>query len=199
MLSIFACLLLFSCSVVSNSLWPHGLQHPRLPCPSSSPRACSNSCPLSHWCHPTILPPLCHLTSVFPSIRVFSNESALRIRWPKSWRFSFSISPSNKYSGFISFRIDWFDLLAVQGTPKSLLLLKSSQELFSRVQKHQFFGVQPSLWSSSHIHTWLLEKPNIALTIWTFVRKVMSLFFNKLSRLVIAFLSRSKHLSISWL
>ena len=106
--------------------------------------------------HLVFCPPLCHLTSVFPSIRVFSNESALHIRWPKSWRFSFGISPSNEYSGFISFRIDWFDLLAVQGTLKSLLLLKSSQKLL-RVQKHQFFGVQPSLWPNSHSHTWLLE------------------------------------------
>ena len=114
----------FSHSVVSDSLRPHELQHARLPCPSPTPRACSNSCPLlSQWCHPTIsssvvpfLPP-----SIFPSIRVFSNESVLHIRWPKDWSVSFSISPSNEYSGLISFRIDWFDLLAVQGTLKSLL------------------------------------------------------------------------------
>ena len=132
-------------------------------------------------CHPLLL-----LPSIFPSIRVFTNESALHVRWPKYWSFNFSISPSNKYSGLISFRIDWFDLLAVQGTLKSLL------------QKHLFFGVQPSLWSNSHIHTWLLEK-TIALTIWTFVSKVMSLLFNTLSRFVIAFLTRSKCPLISWL
>ena len=97
-------------------------------------------------CHPLIL-----LPSVFPSIRVFSNESALRIKWPRDWSFSFSISPSSEYSGLISFRIDWMDLLAVQGTLKSLVQ--------HTVQKHQFFSAQLSLWSNSHIHTWLLEKP----------------------------------------
>ena len=107
------------CSVVSNSLRPHGLQHTRLPCPSSTPGACSNSCPLSRWCHATISSchPLLLLPSVFPSIRVFSSESVLPMRWPKYW--SLSISPSNEYSGLISFRIDWFSLLAVQGTLKS--------------------------------------------------------------------------------
>ena len=106
---------------MSDSLWPHGLQHARLPYPSLSSRVCSNSCPLSWLCHPTILS--CHpllLPWMFPSIRVFSNESVLCIRWPKYWDFSFSISPSNEYSRFISFRIDWFDLLAVQGILKSL-------------------------------------------------------------------------------
>ena len=94
--------------------------------------------------------PLLLLPSIFPSIRVSSNESALHIRWPKYWSFSFSISPSNEYSGLLSFRIDWFDLLAVQETLRSLL---------QHHKKHQFFGAQPSLWSTSHIHTWLLEKP----------------------------------------
>ena len=111
------------CSVMSDSLRPHGLQHPRLPCPSPSPRACSDSCPSSRWCHPAISS--CHslllLPSIFPSVRVFSNESSLRIRWPKNWSFSFSISPSNEYLGLISFRIDWFDLLVVQVTLNSLL------------------------------------------------------------------------------
>ena len=111
------------CSFMSDSLRPHGRQHARLPCPSPSPRACSNSCPLSRWCHPTISS--CHslllLLSIFPSIRVFSNESALHIRWPKNWSFSFSISASNEYLGLISFRIDWFDLLVVQVTLNSLL------------------------------------------------------------------------------
>ena len=118
-------LLLFSHWVVSDSLWPHGLQHSRLPCPSLSPWVCSNSCPLSRWCHLTSHLILCHplllLPSIFPSIRVFSNESALCIRWPKPWSFNFSISPSNEHSGLISFRIDWFDLLEVLGTLKSLL------------------------------------------------------------------------------
>ena len=109
-------LLLFSRSFVSDSLRPHGLQHTRLPCSSATPGACSNSCPSSRWCHPTLF--LCRpllLPSIFPSIRVFSNESALRIRWPKYWSFSFSISPSSEYSGLISFRMDWFNLLAVHG------------------------------------------------------------------------------------
>ena len=109
----------FSCSVLSDSLWPHGLQHIRLPCSSLSPRVCSNSCPLSQWCLPAICHPLLLLPSIFPSIRDFASESALCIRWPKYWSFSFSISPSNEYSGLISFRINWFDLLAVQGTLKS--------------------------------------------------------------------------------
>ena len=105
-------------SVVSDSSRPHGLQHARPPCPSPTPRAYSNSCPSNHLilCRPLLL-----LPSIFPSIRVFSNESVLRIRWPKYWSFSFSISPSNKHSGLISFRTDWLDLLAVQGTLKSLL------------------------------------------------------------------------------
>ena len=113
----------FSHSVASDSLQPRGLQHARPPCPSPTPRVHSDSCPLSYWCHPTISscqPPLLP-PSVFPSIWVFSNESVLRIRWPKYWSFSFNISPSNEYSGLISYRIDWLDLLAVQGTLKSLL------------------------------------------------------------------------------
>ena len=103
---------MFSCSIVSNSLWPHGLQHARLPCPSPSPEACSNSCPLSQWCHPPSHPlsPTLLLPSIFPSIMVSFNKSALRIRWLEYWSFSFSISPSNEYLGLISFRIDWFDL-----------------------------------------------------------------------------------------
>ena len=119
----------FSCSVMSDFLQPHGLQQARLPCPSPSPGVCSNSCALSRMmpsnhlilCYPLLLPP-----STFPSIRVFSSELALHIRWPKYWHFSFSISPSNEYSGLISLRINWFDLLAVQGTLKSLLQHHSS-------------------------------------------------------------------------
>ena len=118
--------MLFSCSVGSISFQSGGLQHARLLCPSPSPGACSNSCPL----HPSVVmssnhlilcPPLLLLLSIFPSIRVFSNKSVLRITWPNYWSFSFSISPSNEYSGLISFRMDWLDLLAVQGTLKSLL------------------------------------------------------------------------------
>ena len=113
----------FSCSVMSDSLQPQKLKHARLPRPSLSPRVCSDSCPLSRWCHPAISSSVSSLLlpSVFPSIRVFSNESVLCIRWPKYWSFCFSISLSNEYSGLISFRMDWLDLLAVQGTLKSLL------------------------------------------------------------------------------
>ena len=112
------------------------------------------------FCHPFLF-----LPSIFPIIRVFSNESVLRIRWPKFWSFSFSISSSNEYSGLISFRIDWFDFFEVQGL---------SRVFNNTVQDHQFFCTQVSLWTNFHIHTWLLEKP--ALTGWTFVGKVMSLF-----------------------
>ena len=108
----------FSCSVVSDSLRPHEPQHTRPPCPSPTPRVHANPCPLSRWCHPTIssfLIPFSSCPQSFPASGAFSNESALRIRWPKYWSFSFSISPSNEYSGLISFGMDWFDLLAVQG------------------------------------------------------------------------------------
>ena len=119
-----------------DSFQPHGLQHTKPSCSSPAPRACSNSCPLSWWCHPTISNHLilCHplllLASIFPSIRVSSIESVLHIRWPKYWSFSFSISTSNEYSGLVSFRIDWLDLLAVQGTLKSLLQHYSSKAPF---------------------------------------------------------------------
>ena len=120
----------FSHSVMSDSLWPHRLQHTGLPFPPPSPGACSSSCPSSWWCHPTIsssVIPLLLPPSILPSIRVFSSESVLHIRWPKYWSFSFSISPSNEYSGLVSFRMDWLDLLAVQGTLKSLLQHHSSK------------------------------------------------------------------------
>ena len=103
----------FSHTVVSDSLQPQGLQHARLPCPSPTPGACSNSCPSSGWCHPAISSSVIHFSS---RIRVFSSESTLHMRGPKYWSFSFSISPSNEYSGLIYFRMDWFDLLAIQGT-----------------------------------------------------------------------------------
>ena len=114
---------------MSDSLWPHRLQHVRLPCPWPTPGACSNSCPLSQWCHQ---PSHLLLSSSPPALNLsqhlgFSSESVLHIRWPKYWSFSFSISPNNEYSGLISFRIDWFDLLAVQGTLKSLLQLHGSK------------------------------------------------------------------------
>ena len=134
--------------------------------------------------------PLLLLPSILPSIRVFSNESAVYIRWPKYWSFSFSISPSNEYSGLISFRMDWLDLLAVQGMFKSLLQHHSSKA--SILRHSAFFIVQLS-------HPYMTTGKTIALTRWTFVGKVMSLFFNTLSRLVITFLPRSKCLLISWL
>ena len=134
--------------------------------------------------------PLLLLPSIFPSIRVFSNESALCIRWPKYWSFSFIISPSNEHSGLISFRMDWLDLLAVRGTLKRLLQHHSSKASILRCSA--FFMVQL-------IHPYMTTGKTIALTIWTFVSKVMSLFFNTLPRCVIAFLSRSKHLLILWL
>ena len=135
--------------------------------------------------HPLLLPP-----SIFPSIRVFSNESVLHIRWPKDWSFSFIISPSNEYSGLISFRMDWLDLLAVQGTLKSLFQHHSSKA--SILRHSTFFIIQLS-------HPYMTTGKTIALTRQTFVDKVMSLLFNMLSRLVIIFLPRSKHLLISWL
>ena len=134
--------------------------------------------------------PLLLLPSVFPSIRVFSNESVLRIRWSKYWSFSFSISPSNEYSGLISFRMEWLDLLAVQGTPKSLLQHHGSKA--SILQHSALLIVQLS-------YPYMTTGKTTALTRRTFVGKVMSLLFNMLSRLVIAFLARSKRLLISWL
>ena len=134
--------------------------------------------------------PLLLLPSIIPSIRVLTNESALHIRWPKYWSFSLSISLSNEYSGLISFRIDWLDLLAVQGTLKSLLQHHSSKA--SILQRSAFCIVQLS-------HPYMTTGKTIALTRWTFFGKVMSLFFNMLFRLVITFLARSNHLFISWL
>ncbi|KAI4540266.1 hypothetical protein MG293_009307 [Ovis ammon polii] len=143
--------------------------------------------PSSHLilCHPLLL-----LSSIFPSIRVFSNESALRIRWPKYWSFSYSISPSNEHPGLISFRMDCLDLLVVQGTLKSLLQHHSSKASILRISA--FFIVQLS-------YPYMTTGKTIALTRWTFVDNVMSLLFNMLPRLVITFLPRSKRLLISWL
>ena len=143
--------------------------------------------PSSHLilCHPLLL-----LPPIPSSIRVFSNESTLRMRWPKYWSFSFSISPSNEHPELISFRMDWLDLLAVQGTLKSLLQHHSSKALI--LQHSAFFTVQLS-------HPYMTTGKTIALNRWTFVGKVISLLFNMLYRLVITFLPRSKRLLISWL
>ena len=140
--------------------------------------------------HLILCRPLLLLLSIFPSIRVFSNESALCIRWPKYWSFSFNISPSNEHPGLISFRMHWLDLLAVQETLKSLLQHCSSET--SILQRSTFFIIQLS-------HPYMITRKTIVLTRWTFVGKVMSLLFNMLSRLVITFLPRSRHLWISWL
>ena len=151
-------MLLFSLTKLCSTLFkPHGLQHARLPCPSPTPGACSNSCPSSWWCHPTIsfCRSLLLLPSIFPSIRVFSKELVLHIRWPKYWNFSFSINPSNEYSGLISFRMDWLDLLAVQGTLKSLLQHHSSKA--SILWHSAFFMVQLS-------HLYMTTGKTIALT-----------------------------------
>ena len=158
---------------MSNSLRPHGWQHARLPCPSPASllklMSIKSVMPSNHLiicCH-LLLPP-----SIFPSIRVFSNESVLRIRWPKYWSFSFSISPSNEYSGLISFRMEWFDLLAVQGALKSLLHRNSKASI---LWCSAFFRIQLS-------HPYMTTGKTIALTTQTFVGKVMSLLFNMLSQ-----------------
>ena len=149
---------------MSDSLRLHGLQQARLSCPSPTPRAYSNSCSSSQWCYPTILSchPLLLLPSIFPSIRVFSSESFLHIKWPKYWCFSFSISPSNEYSRLISFRMDFLDLLSVQGTFKSLLQYHSSKA--SILWHSAFFIIQLS-------HPCMTTGNIIALTRQTFVNK----------------------------
>ena len=181
------------CSVTKSRLTlcnPMNCGTPRFP--SLSPRVCSNSC---HWIsepsnHLILCWPLLLLPSIFPSIGVFSKESVLHIRWPKYWSFSFNIGPSNEYSGLISFRIDWLDLLSVQGTFKSLLQHQSSKASI--------------LWCSAYLrvqlsHPYMTTGKTIALTRLTLAGKVISLLFNMLSRLVITFLPRGKRLLISWL
>ena len=180
----------FSRSVVSNSLRSHELQHARPPCSLPTAGVYPNPCPLSPSSHLILCHLLLLLSSIFPRIRVFSNELALLIRWPKYWSFSFSISPSNEHPGLISFRMDQFDLLVVQGTLKSLLQHHSSKA--SIILHSALFIVQLS-------HSYMTTGKTIALSKWTFVDKVMSLLFNMLSGLIITFLSRSKHLLISWL
>ena len=184
------CSIQFNHSVVSNSFQPHEPQHARPPCPSPTPMSppkpmsIESVIPSKHLilCRPLLL-----LPSIFPSRRVFSNESALHIRWPKYWSFSFNISPSNEHPGLISFRMDWLDLLAVQGTLKSLL-----QPQFKSINSSALsFLYNPTLTSN------MTTGKTIALTRRTFVYKVMSLLFNMLSRLVITLLPRSKHLLIS--
>ena len=160
------CLVTQSCLSLCDR---HELQHARLPCPSLSLRVCSSSCPLSRWCYRTIsssVVPFILLPSVFPITRVFSNESALHIRWPKYWRFSFSISPSSAYSGLISFRIDFFDLLAVQGTLKSLLQHHNLNATI--LQRSAFFMVQFS-------HPYMTSGKTAAVSHRTFAGWVMSL------------------------
>ena len=160
---------------MSDSLQPHGLQQARLPCPSPTPGACSRSCPLSQWCHSTISSSVIPFSSFLQSFPA-SKESLLHITWPKYWSFSFSIIPSSQYSEPISFRMDWLDLLAVQGTLKSLFQHHSSKA--SILQCSAFFAVRLS-------HPYMTTGKTIALTRWTFVGKVISLLFNMLSRLVI--------------
>ena len=168
---------------------PHGLQHIRLPISQSLLKLMSIESMMASN-HRILCFPLLLLPSIFPSIGVFSHGFVLHIRWPKYWSFSFSISPSNEYSGLISFRIDWFDLLAVQGTLKNLLQHHSSKALILRCS--DFFIVQLS-------HPYMTTGKTIPLTRRTFDGKVMSLLFNMLSGLVIAFLPRSKRILLSWL
>ena len=143
---------------MSNSLPPHESQHAGPPCPLPAPEVYPNPCPLSWWCHPAIsssVIPFLLLPLILASIRVFSNESTLHMRWPKYWSFSFNISPSNEHPGLISFRIGSLGWISLQS--------KGFSRVFSNttVEKHQFFGAQLSSLSSSHIHTWLLEKPSL--------------------------------------
>ena len=172
---------------MSNSLWPPGLQHTNLAYPSPPPGIYSNSCPLSQWCHSTISSSVAPFSSCLQSflpqgLFQWVNSS---LTWSKYWSFSFSISPSNEYSGLISFRIGWFDLLAVQGTLKSLLQHHNLKA--SVLQNSVLFMDQLS-------HLCMTTGKNIALT---FIGKVMSLLFKKLSRFVTAYLPRSKHLLVS--
>ena len=174
---------------MSNSLQSHGLQHTRLPCPSLSPWVCSNSCPLNRWCHPAISFSVFCFSSCpqsFPESGSF--PSTLYLRWPKYWSFSFSISPSKEYSGLISLRL----------TGAISLQCKGPSRVFSCtiIQKHQFF----QCWAFFMVqHPYMTTGKTVALTIWTFIGKVMSFLFNMLSRFVIAFFPRCKRLLISWL
>ena len=184
----------FSHSVASDSLWPHGLQHTRPPCPSPAPGAYWNSCPLSRWCHPTTscsVVPFSSCLQSFPASESFQMSQFFASGGQrKYWSFSFNASPSNEYSGLISFRMNWLDPLAIQGTLNSLFQHHSSKA--SILQCSAFFIVQLS-------HLYMTTGKTIALTKWTFVDKVISLLLNMLSRLVVTFLPRNKRLFISWL
>ena len=177
---------------MSDSLRPHGLQNARLPCPSPTPgvffklMSIKLVMPSNHFILCCSLP---LLPSIFPVIMVFSNESVLHIRWPKYWSFSFSVNPSNEYSGLISFRMDWLDLLAVQGTLKSLQHYSSKASV---LKPSTFFVVRLSL-------PYMTIGKTVALTRQIFSGEVISLLFNMLSKLVITFLPRNKCLLISWL
>ena len=181
----------FSCSVVSDSLRPYESQHARPPCPSPTPGVHTDSRSSSPWCHPAISSSVVAFSSC-----LFCSEPSLRMKWPKDWSFSFSIIPSKEVPGLISFRMDWLDLLAVQGTLKSLLQHRSSKASVLRCSA--FFTVQLS-------HPSMITGTTITLTRQTFVGKVMSLLFNMLSRLVTTFLPRnlkfhgcSHHLQWFW-
>ena len=183
------------CSVTESylTIWLHGLQHARVPCSSPYLGLGSNAFPLSQWCCLTISSSIVSfflLPSIFPSIMVFSSESAVHIRWPKYWSFSFSISPSNEYSGLISFRIDWFELLAVQGNLESLLQHYNSKE--SIIWHAVFFMCQLS-------NLYIIIGETIASTTEAFVRKRMSSPLNMISMFVVAFFPKSKYLLMSWL
>ena len=180
----------FSCSVMSNSLRLHGPQYARPPCPSPTPGVHSNPCPLSRWCHPTIsssVVPFSSRLQSFPTSGSFQMSQFFTSGGQDIGSFSFNISPSNKHSGLISFRMDWLDLLAVQGTLKSLLQHHSTKASILRRSAFQL------------PHPYMTTGKTIAFTRWTFVGKVMSLLFNMLSRLVITFLPKSKRLLISGL
>ena len=177
---------------MSDSLWPHESQHTRPPCPSPTPGVHSDSHPSSQWCHPAISSSVVPFSSCPQSLpaSVFSNESTLRMRWPKYWSFNFSIIPSKEIPGLICFRMDRLDLVAVQGTLKSILQHYSSK---ASIFRHSaFFTVQLS-------HPYMTTGKTIALTRRNLVDKVMSLLLNMLFRLVITFLPRSKSLLLSWL
>ena len=177
---------------MSDTLQSCGLKYARLPCPSLPLGVHSNSCPLSWWRHSKIsssVIPFSSCPQSFPVSGSFPMSQFFAFRWPKYWSFSFSISPSNEHPGLMSFRMDWLDFLAVQGTLKSLLQHHGSKA--SILQCSAFFMVQLSC-------LYMTTGKTIALTRWTFVGKVMSLLFSMLSRFIIAFLPRSKHLLISW-
>ena len=179
--------LLFSHWVVFDSLWPHGLQHARLPWPSPSPGVCSNSCSLSQWCYPTISSPVISFSSCLQSFP--TSGSFLMSQFFASGGQSIRASAS---ASILPVNIECWFPLGLSGLI-SLLSKRLSRVISSTIRKHQFFGVQPSLWSNCHIHTWLLKKI-IALTRQTFVGKVTTLLFNTMSRVVIAFLPSSKYI-----